>query len=98
MRFHVLTAANTKIALWDIVPCSRTGVYRRFRCACCLHNQGVLIALLLEAVSVSDASVNFYARGQRDRLLTLNKAVPLHVTEALGEREGIAPTHSRTRQ
>jgi hypothetical protein len=30
-----------KIAVFcDVAPCSVVEVYRRFRCACCLHNQG----------------------------------------------------------
>jgi hypothetical protein len=37
------TASIKMIALWDIAPCSLVEVYRRFRDAYCLHNQGDLM-------------------------------------------------------
>jgi hypothetical protein len=43
-----------------IAPCSLVEVYRRFRGACCL------IALMLEAVSTSETSVNLYQTSRRN--------------------------------
>jgi hypothetical protein len=41
VRFEVLTAAYMKMAVfWVVATCSLVKVYRRFRCASCLHNQG----------------------------------------------------------
>jgi hypothetical protein len=50
---------------WVVAPCSLVKVYRRFRDACCLHHQGdnprgLLIALMMEATSTSETSLNFY--------------------------------------
>jgi hypothetical protein len=42
---------------WDVAPCSLVEIYRRFRDACCLHHQ---VAMMMEAVSISVTSVNFY--------------------------------------
>jgi hypothetical protein len=40
VRFQDLTTASMKMTVfWDVAPCSLTEVYRRFRCACCLHHQ-----------------------------------------------------------
>jgi hypothetical protein len=39
---------------WDVAPCSLVEVYRRFRCAHCLHHQGD------ETTRTSKMSVNFY--------------------------------------
>jgi hypothetical protein len=46
---------------WHIAPCCLV-VYRRYRGACCLHHQGeeFIIALMMEAASTSETSVNFY--------------------------------------
>jgi hypothetical protein len=34
-------AASMKMTVfWDVAPCCLVEVYRRFRCACCLHHQG----------------------------------------------------------
>jgi hypothetical protein len=44
-------------AFWVVAPWSLVEVYRRSRGACCLHH---LIALVLEAASTYEASVNFY--------------------------------------
>jgi hypothetical protein len=50
---------------WVDVTCSVVEVYRRFGGACCLHNQG-FIALVMEAASVSETSVNFYQTTRRN--------------------------------
>jgi hypothetical protein len=40
VRFQVLTAASTKMAVfWVVAPCSLVEVYRRFSGAWCLHYQ-----------------------------------------------------------
>jgi hypothetical protein len=39
--------------------------YRRFRGTCCLHHQGNEIALMMEAASTSQTSVNFYQTTRR---------------------------------
>jgi hypothetical protein len=42
-RFQVLTAESMKMAVfWVAVPCSLVEVCRRFRSACCLHQQGAV--------------------------------------------------------
>jgi hypothetical protein len=57
VRFQVLAAASMKMAVfWVVAPCSLVEDYRRFRGVCCL----LLIALMMEAVSTSEMSVNFY--------------------------------------
>jgi hypothetical protein len=62
MRFQVLTAASMKIAVfWGIVPCSLVEIGRHFVHSHCLHHQGDdSYALMMEAVSTSQTSVNFY--------------------------------------
>jgi hypothetical protein len=56
MRFQVLTAASIKLTVfWDVAPCSPVETDRRFRGAYCLW-----AALMMEAVSTSETSVNFY--------------------------------------
>jgi hypothetical protein len=41
LRFQVLMAASMKMTVfWDVAPCTLVEVYRRFRSAYCLHNQG----------------------------------------------------------
>jgi hypothetical protein len=45
------------VAFWVLASCSLTKLYRRFRSGCCLHQQG---ALVMEASSTSETSVNFY--------------------------------------
>jgi hypothetical protein len=54
-------------AFWVVAPCSLVEVYRRFRSPCCLHNQsdGILIALMMDAASTSETSVNFYQNTRR---------------------------------
>jgi hypothetical protein len=46
-------------AFWVVLPCSLVEVYRRFRDACC-------IALMMEAKSTSETSVNFYQITRRN--------------------------------
>jgi hypothetical protein len=41
---------------WDVVPYSLVEVYRRFRGACCLLHQGIL---MMEAACTSEKLVNF---------------------------------------
>jgi hypothetical protein len=53
LRFEVLTAASLKMtAFSDVAPCSLVEVYR-------------LIALMMEAASTSETSVNFYQTTRR---------------------------------
>jgi hypothetical protein len=60
VRFQVLTAVSIKMTVfWYVVPCSLVEVYRRLRCAYCLHRQGK-IALMMDVASTSEISVNFY--------------------------------------
>jgi hypothetical protein len=61
VRFQVLTAAAGMSfrVFWDVAPCSRVEVNRRFRGAYCLHHGA---ALMMEAVHTSEMSMNF----QRD--------------------------------
>jgi hypothetical protein len=53
------------IIFWVLVPCRLVGTCQRFGETCCLHLQGwcweawVLIALVMEAASTSETSVNF---------------------------------------
>jgi hypothetical protein len=55
-------AANMKMAVfWVVAPCSVVEVYRRFRDSCCKA-----IALMMEAVSTSETSVNFYHTTRRN--------------------------------
>jgi hypothetical protein len=42
---------------WVVTPCSLVEVHCHFRGACCLHHQ---IALIMEAASTSETSMNFY--------------------------------------
>jgi hypothetical protein len=58
VRFQVLTAASMKMAVfWVVAPCGLVGVYRRFRSA---------IALMIEAASTSETSVNFSQTTRRN--------------------------------
>jgi hypothetical protein len=55
---EVLLVARMKMAVfWVVAPCSLVEVYQHFRGPCCLHHQG---ALMMEAASTSETSVNFY--------------------------------------
>jgi hypothetical protein len=47
---------------WDAAPCSLVGVYRRFRGN---YHQGI-IALMMEAESTSETSVNFFQTTRRN--------------------------------
>jgi hypothetical protein len=59
--FQVLTVASMKITVfWDVVPCSVVDVYWR------ITGQWVLIALMLDAASTSETSVNFYQTTRRN--------------------------------
>jgi hypothetical protein len=61
VRFRVLTAASMKMTVfWDVATCSLVEVYRRFRGAYCD------IALMMEAESTSETSVNFYQTTRRN--------------------------------
>jgi hypothetical protein len=56
MRFQVLTAASMKMTVfWDFAPCSLVEIDRRFRGA-----------LMMEAASTSETSVNFYETTRRN--------------------------------
>jgi hypothetical protein len=65
VRFQVLSEANIKMTvLWDIVPCSLVEVDRRFRSPYCLHyqeNESHSVILMMQAISISEMSVNFSA-------------------------------------
>jgi hypothetical protein len=62
---------------WVVVPCSLVEIYYRFRGPCCLHHQGLLIALMMEAARSSETLVNFYQTTRRynpeDRHLRTNR-------------------------
>jgi hypothetical protein len=62
VRFQVLTAARMKIVFWDVTPCSLV-VYQHFWGAYCLHHQG---ALMMDAASTSERSVNLYQTTRRN--------------------------------
>jgi hypothetical protein len=42
---------------WDLAPCSLVEVYRRF---------SAIVALMMEAASTSETSVNFYQTARRN--------------------------------
>jgi hypothetical protein len=47
-----------KIAVfWVVAPCSLVEVYQRFRGPCCLHHQGELIALMMEAARTQKTAI-----------------------------------------
>jgi hypothetical protein len=61
VRFHVLMAASMKMTVFRVVaPCSLVEVYQRLRGACCLHPSSTITALMMEAASTSETSVNLY--------------------------------------
>jgi hypothetical protein len=63
MRFEVVTAVRIKMAVfWVVEPCSLVEVYRRFRD---VPTSG-LIALMMEAASTCETSVNFYQTTRRN--------------------------------
>jgi hypothetical protein len=57
MRFQVLTAASMKMTVsWDVASCRLVEVYRCF----------MAIALMMEVVSISETSINFYQTTRRN--------------------------------
>jgi len=61
VRFQVHKAASMKMTVvWDVVPCSLVETDLRFGGAYCLHLQGDIIALMMEAVHASETSVCFH--------------------------------------
>jgi hypothetical protein len=53
---------------WVVAASSLVEVYRRFRGACCLHYQGdeeALIALMMEAASTCETTINFHQTAWR---------------------------------
>jgi hypothetical protein len=64
-HIHILKMA----VFWVVAPCSLVEIYRRFRDACCLYNQGdqaSIIALITEGASTSETSANFYQTTRRN--------------------------------
>jgi hypothetical protein len=64
VRFQVLTTASMKfrIFLWN-VPLCKIIIDRRFRGTCCLHHQGSISSLMMEAARTSETSVyNYFTR------------------------------------
>jgi hypothetical protein len=60
MRFQIITAASMKMTVfWDIAACSLVEIDRRFRGDFCL-------GLMMDAVSTSEKSVNFYETARRN--------------------------------
>jgi hypothetical protein len=51
---------------WDVAPCGLVEGYRRFVGAYCLHHQDDEYSLMMEAVSTSETSVNFYQTTRRN--------------------------------
>jgi hypothetical protein len=66
VRFHVPTVANMNLTIfWNVAPYSIVDIYQCLRGAYCLHHQDDksatrFTAPLMEAVSTSETSVNFY--------------------------------------
>jgi hypothetical protein len=59
--FKVLTAASMKmVVFWVAAPCNLVEVYRRFR------GVSASIIRVMEAVSTSETSVNFYQTTRRN--------------------------------
>jgi hypothetical protein len=69
---------------WIVAPCSLVEIYLRFRGTCCTLHQGcenvrgLFIALIMEAASTSETSINFYQTTRRynpedSRLHTLRR-------------------------
>jgi hypothetical protein len=105
MRFKVLTAASMKMTVfWVVARCSLVEVYRRFRGAYCFHQQGDH-HLIMEAVSTSETSVNFYQNKrsniQEDGHIRILKRVELWVWTGyiwlrIGPSGGLLWTRFRT--
>jgi hypothetical protein len=76
MRFQVLTAPSMKISVfWDVVPYSLVETDRRFRGAHCLIRA---MALIMEEISTSETSVNFYQTTWRNILEDSNLQYKRH--------------------
>jgi hypothetical protein len=65
MRFPVLTATSIKVTVFlDVAPCGLVEVYRRFRGACCLHDQGVglikIVAIVMKSIKPLLKNVELY--------------------------------------
>jgi hypothetical protein len=57
VRFQVLTATSMKMAVfWVVVPCSLVDITENSE----VFALSIIITLIMEAVSTSEASVNFY--------------------------------------
>jgi hypothetical protein len=68
VRFEVLTAVSTKMAVfWVVTQCCLVEVYQRFRGDCCLHRQGDewVSALMMEAANTYETMVNFFQATRR---------------------------------
>jgi hypothetical protein len=67
VTFEVVTAASMKMtAFWDTAPYSVAEIDRRFRDAYCLHYQGsTQVIAVMEAVGISETSVNFHETTRR---------------------------------
>jgi hypothetical protein len=52
--------------LWDAEPCRVAEVYRHFKCAYFFHHKNDNQALMMEAVTTSGTSVNFYKTARRN--------------------------------
>jgi hypothetical protein len=65
MRFGVLTAASMKFTVfWDVAPCSLVEIYRLLEVLAASIFRA--IALMMEAVSIFETSVNFYQITRRN--------------------------------
>jgi hypothetical protein len=65
VRFEVLTAVSTKMAVfWVVAPCSLVEVYQRFRRPCCLHHQGDESSLQPRRRPYSLSDLFYYAYGR----------------------------------
>jgi hypothetical protein len=60
------TEILSKMAVfWVVAPCSLVEVHQSFRGPCCLHQQGGLIVLMMEAAITSETLVNLYQTTRR---------------------------------
>jgi hypothetical protein len=60
---------------WDNAACSLVEVDRRFGCAYCLHHQGSK-PLMMDVVSISKTSINFYETTQSNVPEVYNLRIP----------------------
>jgi hypothetical protein len=66
VRFQVLMTASMNMAVfWVVALCNLVDVYRRFRGACLHHQGNDVTALIMEAASTFETSVNFYQTTRR---------------------------------